>query len=151
MRKPVKSDAEKPRPDLLPPIALEGAAQVMAYGARKYSPHNWRGGLAGSRLIGAALRHLYAWLRGEDLDPESGLPHLDHALCSLMMLRDTLALRPDLDDRGTVSLNPGKSGEWVNHCPHQETITKTVEPHSVGRLYEKCTSCGCTRQIKRSP
>lgn len=95
----VKHDDGKPRPDLLPPGSILGASAVFAFGARKYSPWNWRGGIQVSRLLAATLRHLFAFSAGNDLDPESGLPHLDHALCSLMMLRDTWHDRPDLDDR----------------------------------------------------
>lgn len=95
----VKFDGGKPRTDLLPPDALLGTAAVFEYGARKYAAHNWRKGIAISRLTGALLRHLFAFMAGEDNDPESGLPHLDHALCSLMMLRSTWAARRDMDDR----------------------------------------------------
>ena len=96
----VKHDEGKPAMELLPPDAIEGAATVFAYGKRKYSAWNWRNGLQTSRLLGATLRHIFAWSAGQDLDLESGLPHLDHALCSLMMLRSTAASgEAHLDDR----------------------------------------------------
>src|SRR5690348_15045125 len=69
-----KFDQEKPRTDLLDPVALEGLAKILTFGAKKYAAHNWRGGISYSRLIAAALRHTFAILRGEDVDPESGLP-----------------------------------------------------------------------------
>lgn len=81
-----KYDADKPRTDLLDPLALEGIARVLAFGAKKYDEHNWRAGLSYSRLLGAILRHTFAILRGEDLDSESGLPHVDHLGCSVMFL-----------------------------------------------------------------
>jgi hypothetical protein len=34
----------------------------------------------------AALRHLIRWWRGEKIDPDSGLPHLAHAACSIFFL-----------------------------------------------------------------
>ena len=37
-----KYDANKPRWDLLPLDALEGAADILTFGAKKYSDHNWR-------------------------------------------------------------------------------------------------------------
>jgi hypothetical protein len=95
----VKRDAGKPRTDLLPPDALLGTAAVFEYGSKKYSANNWRKGILISRLTGALLRHIFAFMAGQDIDPESGLPHLDHALCSLMMLRSTWATRKDMDDR----------------------------------------------------
>lgn len=80
-----KHDQSKPRADLLPPRALLAMADVLAYGASKYSDDNWRkGGLAARpRYIAAALRHILAFQGGEELDPESGRAHLAHALTSL--------------------------------------------------------------------
>lgn len=95
----MKFDSEKPRTDLLDPLALEGLASVLAFGAKKYAANNWRGGIAYSRLIGAALRHTLAISRGEDIDPESGLPHVDHLGCCWMFLSNMTKTRPDLDDR----------------------------------------------------
>lgn len=95
----VKYDQDKPPLDLLDPLALEGLAAVLAFGANKYAAHNWRGGLAYSRLIAALFRHLFAVLRGQDLDEESGLPHIDHVGCCWMFLSNMMKTRPDLDDR----------------------------------------------------
>jgi hypothetical protein len=61
-------------------------ARVLEFGARKYAPNNWRKGMSWSRLVGAALRHLAAFERGEICDPETGLPHLGHLGCCLMFL-----------------------------------------------------------------
>ncbi len=49
--------------------------------------------------MAAAQRHLIAHYSGEDIDPESGLPHLAHASCCLMFLTNMAATRPDMDDR----------------------------------------------------
>lgn len=95
----IKHDEEKPRVDLLDPIALEGLAAVLAFGAKKYAAHNWRGGISYSRVLAAALRHLFAILRAEDIDSESGLPHVDHLGCCWMFLSNFMKTRPDLDDR----------------------------------------------------
>jgi len=95
----LKYDEAKPRTDLISSVAMEEIGKVLAYGAVKYGPNNWRKGIAWGRLIGAVLRHVFAWMRGEDLDPESGLPHLSHALTTLMMLVEFQQTRRDLDDR----------------------------------------------------
>lgn len=95
----VKHDGEKVRLDLIDPLAIEGLAKVLTFGARKYAPNNWRYGLAYGRLIAAMLRHLFAIMRGEDTDPESGLPHIDHVGCCWMFLSHMMKTRPDLDDR----------------------------------------------------
>lgn len=82
-----KDDGGKARYDLLPGLALAGVVDVLTYGAKKYAPENWRlVADPGARYFAAAQRHLWAWRRGEQTDPESGLPHLAHAACSLMFL-----------------------------------------------------------------
>lgn len=83
----VKGDTDKPRYDLLPVGALRAMADVLTFGARKYAPDNWRR-VEGWRwrYCRAALGHLLAWHAGERLDPESGLPHLGHALCCVAFL-----------------------------------------------------------------
>lgn len=95
----LKYDQDKPRMDLLDPDALEGLAQVLTFGAKKYAEHNWRGGISYSRLIAAIHRHLAAIQRGEDIDSESGLLHVDHLGCCWMFLSYFVKHRPDLDDR----------------------------------------------------
>lgn len=108
----LKYDSEKPRTDLLDPLALEGLAQVLAFGAKKYAAHNWRNGLSYSRLAGAALRHTFAIIRGEDLDPESGLPHVDHLGCCWMFLSNMMKTRPDMDDRWKGHSTPTTEIKW---------------------------------------
>jgi hypothetical protein len=94
-----KHDNGKSRLDLLSSVWIFGVGEVLRYGAAKYAEQNWRKGIAYSRLAGAALRHVFAWLGGENDDPETGLSHLLHASCSLMFLYETSQTRPDLDDR----------------------------------------------------
>lgn len=98
----VKHDTEKPRMDLLDHTAMVGIADVLSFGAKKYAAHNWRGGLSYSRLIAAAYRHLGAINSGDDVDAESGLPHVDHLGCCVMFLSNMMKTRLDLDDRYTV-------------------------------------------------
>jgi len=94
----IKFDQEKPRMDLLDAYAIEQLASVLTFGAKKYDAHNWRKGLHKTRLIAAALRHLFAYLRGEDKDPETQLSHAAHAMCCCMFILG-LESRKDLDDR----------------------------------------------------
>lgn len=94
----LKHDSDKPMLDLVDPTAISQLAAVLTFGAKKYAAHNWRGGIKQSRLIAALLRHVFAHLGGEDLDPESKLPHIAHAMCCCMFLLG-LANRADLDDR----------------------------------------------------
>lgn len=97
--KGVKFDANKPSLDLIPLEALIGLGNVLTFGAKKYKRANWASGIEYSRLISAALRHLMAFNAGEDIDPESGLSHVDHALCNLAFLSWMRIHRADMDDR----------------------------------------------------
>ena len=83
----VKYDQDKTRWDLMPWDALEPVAQVLTVGAKKYAPDNWKH-VPGARwrYFGAAIRHIIAWWGGEKEDPETGLPHLAHAMCCLLFL-----------------------------------------------------------------
>lgn len=94
-----KYDTGKPRMDLLDSSFLEEVAQVLTFGANKYSAHNWRNGINYSRLIAAAYRHLGSINAGEDIDPESGLPHVAHLGCCIMFLSSMMRVKPELDDR----------------------------------------------------
>jgi hypothetical protein len=94
-----KFDSEKVDMDLLSPYALEKIASVMTYGKQKYGRDNWRGGIVYSRLLAAVMRHINSYRKGETFDPETGLSHLSHASCGLMMLLEFEETRPDLDDR----------------------------------------------------
>lgn len=95
----IKHDQDKPPMHLLDNEYLEGVAKVLGFGATKYAPHNWRAGLAYSRLISAAYRHLGAINSGQDKDDETGLSHAYHLGCCVMFLASMMNHRPDMDDR----------------------------------------------------
>lgn len=71
---------------------------------------NWAKGFTWSRLIGAALRHLFAFARGEDRDPESGLSHLAHAGCCILFLITHERCKLGTDDRFKLSSSNGQVG-----------------------------------------
>lgn len=95
----VKHDQEKPDMALLSSIALVKIAEVMTFGKKKYSAHNWRGGFSWSRVLSAAFRHLVAYIGGQDKDPETGLSHLAHLGCCIMFLLEFEETHKDKDDR----------------------------------------------------
>ena len=95
----IKHDQEKPDMSLISSIALFKVAQVMTFGKNKYSANNWRGGFYWTRVISAALRHIFLYLGGETLDPETGISHLAHACCGLFFLLEFEETHRELDDR----------------------------------------------------
>ena len=94
-----KFDNGKPPLSIIPREALEGCAKAFDYGSRKYDRNNFKKGIQLTRILDATLRHVTAYLDGENLDPESNLSHLDHALASLSMAKYMEVNRPEMDDR----------------------------------------------------
>ena len=65
-------------------------ASILTEGAARYGEYNWQEADpvdAEHRYYSALRRHLDAWLRGTEVDPDTGLPHLAHAACNIMFLR----------------------------------------------------------------
>lgn len=77
-----KDDMDKPRLDLVLgdfKKALWGVGLVGTFGAKKYSDRGWKQvDNAVERYLSAMLRHYLNYKNGEELDSESGLPHLSH-------------------------------------------------------------------------
>lgn len=95
----IKHDQDKPDLSLISKDLMEQMAKVRMFGIKKYSRDNWRLGFSYNRSIAAALRHIMAFKEGENLDPESGLTHISHALCCLEHLLNDYLHHPELDDR----------------------------------------------------
>jgi len=100
--KGINLDLGKLRVDLVPPIVERAIATVLGESAApkgKYPPRNWEKGMDWMRTYGSARRHELAWLGGEDIDPESGLPHLWHILCRYGFLAEYERTGNGKDDR----------------------------------------------------
>lgn len=92
----VKHDSGKARIELVPPEMVFAVAQVLTFGAVKYSDRNWELGMSWGRVFGACMRHLWAWWGGRgpttksflfgELDDETGMSHLWHAACCIAFL-----------------------------------------------------------------
>ena len=94
-----KDDTGKVPYHLLAPEFLDATAQVLAFGAAKYAERNWEQGMDWSRPFSAMMRHMWAWWRGEEKDPETGMSHLWHASCCVMFLVAYEARRAGTDNR----------------------------------------------------
>lgn len=95
----VKFDGDKVRMELIPPELLTAVGTVLTFGAEKYAARNWELGMDWSRVYGALLRHLNAWMAGEAADPETGYSHLWHAACCITFLLSFEMRGSGTDDR----------------------------------------------------
>ena len=68
--------------------------EVIASGA-----NNWKEGLKYTEIAESMKRHLFAFIEGEDNDPESKLSHVGHILCNAMFLSYMFIFKKDYDDR----------------------------------------------------
>lgn len=94
-----KHDSGKPDLSLVSSELMVALAEVRQFGATKYHRDNWKLGFKYTRSIAAALRHIMAFKDGEDLDGESGLTHIAHAIASLEHLLYDYTHHKDNDDR----------------------------------------------------
>ena len=85
------------------PAAIEGVARVLEFGREKYARSNWKKGLPYTEIIDSMSRHLLKIMSGEDIDPESELPHCSHVLCNALFLSEMMLTRPDMEDRPVVT------------------------------------------------
>jgi len=102
---------------LWPETATAMGCVALLEGACKYGRSNFRPmGVRASIYYDACRRHLNAWFEGENLDPDSGVNHLGHALACLAVLVDAEVAGVLNDDR----MYP------VNYRPFIDDLTKHV-------------------------
>ena len=65
-------------------LILEALGKVTSYGAKKYSPDNYKNEEIDS-YVNSFFRHFIAWRKGEELD-ESGFPHIYHMLTNIVFI-----------------------------------------------------------------
>lgn len=96
---------------------------AMMEGALKYGAHNYRAvGVRASVYYDAAERHLKSFWEGEDIDPDSGLPHIVKAMACLCVLRDSQIIGNWVDDRP-----PSYPDSWQQEL--NERAAKLIEKY----------------------
>jgi hypothetical protein len=107
----------KPQWSLVDFPSLEGMVRVLEFGAKKYSRSNWKKGLPTTEICESMLRHTFAYLQGEDNDPESGISHIGHIQCNAMFLGHMQKNRPDMDtrDKKEEVKIMSQPENWINH------------------------------------
>jgi hypothetical protein len=85
---------------LIPPAASIYMALAMMEGARKYGPYNWRSKKVQMMIyLSAAKRHIDKVIDGQDLDEESLIPEIGHAMASLGIIADAMETGNIIDNR----------------------------------------------------
>jgi hypothetical protein len=106
---PKAAFADKKAPlQTIPAPVLYELGLALLEGALKYGRHNWRvSGVRASTYFDAAMRHLWRWWEGEDIDPDSGVPHLIKAMACFAVVRDAELCGKMTDDRP-----PRHTADW---------------------------------------
>jgi|SRR5579863_1275294 len=86
LKEGAKFDNGKLEHHLLSKDAIDGLIKILMFGKQKYDAWNWSKGIKYSRVYDALNRHMTAWFAGEEVDPETGLSHVYHAMCNAMFL-----------------------------------------------------------------
>lgn len=125
----------------IPVRTLVGPGLAMLEGAVKYGKHNYRNaGVRASVYIDAAVvGHIMPWFEGEDIDPDSGLNHLDKAIASLLILRDGMLEGNWVDDRPPKAKNIRELIISANADAVRliDSFPNPVPPYTEKKLYEK--------------
>lgn len=79
--------------------------KVLEFGAKKYGIDNWKKGLYTTEICESMLRHIFAYLNGENRDEDSGLSHICHIQANAMFLGFMDLKMPEFDDRRQVINN----------------------------------------------
>lgn len=85
-----------------PKRLIREVARVLTYGAAKYSPNNWRTSGSWLKVLDSGMRHVDAYLTGQEVDDESGIHHFGHLGCNLAFLLEFIAQSDGTDDRYRV-------------------------------------------------
>lgn len=93
----------KPRYDLIPPEFMDALAAHFEIGSRKYSDRNWERGMGWCKCFASMMRHAWAWMRGEDIDPETGSHHMISVAWNAMAIYTYAARKIGEDDRPNTS------------------------------------------------
>jgi Domain of unknown function (DUF5664) len=85
---------------LLPLDALEEVSKALMHGKVKYEEWLWvKQPHRHNDLLAKALRHIFEFQKGNDIDPKSGLQHIACAICDLMFLQSNVVQGKGTDDR----------------------------------------------------
>lgn len=131
---------------------LENEARVLKLGADRYGRDNWHKANSAEgkeRYTAALMRHVFALLHGEFIDPDSGLPHTAHIRVNAAFL-ETFAPSQSCPNDADARV-AGKSD--LHQRLHDEYYTndqKPMPPNHRGNpnKMNRCASMACTADLE---
>jgi len=85
---------------LVPPAAIIYTSIVQELGGNKYGFFNWRQlHVSHVTYLEAAMRHLLLAMDGEEIDPETGVPHEANVVACMAIILDAMSVGRLVDDR----------------------------------------------------
>lgn len=150
--------SKQARYDLIPPRPLEFIARVYGKGCEKYAERNFEKGYAWGLSFASCQRHLWAFWQGEELDPESGLPHLAHAAWHCITLMQFCESHRDLDDRSglnntnrvNASYLPGIAPGTPIPCADPQHGVIPEEFSNAVKTFSYCLECPSVMNCERN-
>ena len=112
--------------DLMHLSSFEPMIRVLEFGAKKYEKDQWKKGFPIRQIYNSLIRHMIAFMNGEDNDPESGLPHIGHIQCNIMFMAYVLENHPHFDDRSKESLRKNNSEISFNKSDEKTISEKDI-------------------------
>jgi hypothetical protein len=121
---------------IIPWRSLAGVVLGMLEGALKYGSHNYRvAGVRATVYADGAMRHITRFLSGEDWDPEVigydkgvRIHHVDKAIASLLVLRDSILQGNWVDDRPVKAID---FDTWVTDANATAALMISLVPEPV--------------------
>jgi hypothetical protein len=114
---------------LWPTTATAAGSTALLNGALKYGRANWRhAGVRATIYADAIRRHLDAWLEGEEVDPDDGVPHLWAILAGTAILVDAKAAAKLTDDRNAAGGYRNFVSESTAHVKRLKELHKGRSP-----------------------
>lgn len=115
---------------LVPDSLKVNAALSFTEGALKYGAYNWRKTpVKASVYRSAADRHLAKWWNGEQVDPETGVPHLASVIACCAILLDAGLVGTLIDDRPPQAPVGSLMNEQEGQVAHLKELFKGYDPH----------------------
>jgi len=88
--------------NLIPPEALEALSRVFGVGSVKYRERNWEQGYSWGWSFASLMRHAWKFWKGEEVDEETGLPHIMQAAWHCIVLYTFSIHHRNFDDRSRL-------------------------------------------------